>query len=44
MFEGSANIPRGEYSKIVDKAGGELNANTTWDRTYFYEILTSNQL
>ena len=44
MFEGSANIPRGEYSKIVDKAGGELNANTTWDRTYFYEILSSNQL
>lgn len=44
MFEGSVNIPRGEYSKIVDKAGGDLNANTTWDRTYFYEILSSNQL
>jgi len=44
MFEGSANIPRGEYSKIVDKAGGTLNANTTWDRTFFYEILASNQL
>ncbi len=44
MFEGSANIPRGEYSKIVDKAGGTLNANTTWDRTYFYEVLSSNQL
>ncbi|PLX14461.1 MAG: peptidase M16 [Marinilabiliales bacterium] len=44
MFEGSENIARGEYSKIVDKAGGTLNANTTWDRTYFYEILSSNQL
>ncbi|MBI9054743.1 MAG: insulinase family protein [Bacteroidales bacterium] len=44
MFEGSANIPRGEYSKIVDKAGGTLNANTTWDRTFFYEVLSSNQL
>lgn len=44
MFEGSDNIPRGEYSKIVDKAGGTLNANTTWDRTYFYEVLSSNQL
>lgn len=44
MFEGSENIPRGEYSKIVDKAGGTLNANTTWDRTYFYEVLSSNQL
>ncbi len=44
MFEGSANIPRGEYSKIVDKAGGTLNANTTWDRTFFYEVLSSNQI
>ncbi len=44
MFEGSENIARGEYSKIVDKAGGTLNANTTWDRTFFYEVLSSNQL
>lgn len=44
MFEGSEHIDRGEYSKIVDKAGGTLNANTTWDRTYFYEVLSSNQL
>ena len=44
MFEGSENIAHGEYSKIVDKAGGTLNANTTWDRTYFYEVLASNQL
>lgn len=44
MFEGSKNIARGDFSKIVDKAGGELNANTTWDRTFFYEVLSSNQL
>lgn len=44
MFEGTDNIPRGEYSKIVDKAGGTLNANTTQDRTFFYEVLSSNQL
>jgi zinc protease len=44
MFEGSKNIARGEYSKIVDRAGGTLNANTTWDRTFFYEVLSSNQL
>ncbi|MCK5029167.1 MAG: insulinase family protein [Bacteroidales bacterium] len=44
MFEGSENIARGEYSKIVDKAGGTLNANTTQDRTFFYEVLSSNQL
>ena len=40
MFEGSDNIPRGEYSKYVENAGGTLNANTSNDRTYFYEVTT----
>ncbi|MGB4838612.1 MAG: pitrilysin family protein [Saprospiraceae bacterium] len=44
LFEGSDNIARGEYSKYVEKAGGTLNANTTMDRTYYFEILPSNQL
>ena len=44
MFEGSPNIGRGEYSKLVQSNGGGLNANTTFDRTYYYEILPSNQL
>lgn len=44
MFEGSDNIGRGEYSKYVESAGGELNANTSFDRTYYYEVLPSNQL
>jgi len=44
MFEGTKNIERGEYSKYVDRAGGTLNANTTADRTYYFEILPSNQL
>lgn len=44
LFEGSANIGRGEFSKHVEKAGGVLNANTTGDRTYYYEVLPSNQL
>ncbi|MGB4847247.1 MAG: pitrilysin family protein [Saprospiraceae bacterium] len=44
MFEGSDNIGRGEYDKYVQNAGGNLNANTTFDRTYYYEILPSNQL
>ncbi len=44
MFEGSENIDRGEYDKYVQRAGGTLNANTTFDRTYYYEILPSNQL
>jgi zinc protease len=44
MFEGSDNIKRGEYMKIVQNAGGELNANTSFDRTFYYEIIPSNQL
>jgi zinc protease len=44
MFEGSPNIERGEYMKIVQSNGGALNANTSHDRTFYYEILPSNQL
>ncbi|MFT4754684.1 MAG: zinc protease [Salibacteraceae bacterium] len=44
MFEGSENIPRGEYSNYVEKAGGALNANTSQDRTFYYDLLPSNQL
>ncbi len=44
LFEGSENIGRGEYDKYIEKAGGTLNANTTYDRTYYFEILPSNQL
>jgi zinc protease len=44
MFEGSENIPRGEYFKIVQHAGGNLNASTDFDKTYYYQVLPSNQL
>ena len=44
LFEGSDNIKRGEYDKYVTGAGGALNANTTQDRTFYYELLPSNQL
>lgn len=44
LFEGSENIGRGEFDKYVEKAGGTLNANTWFDRTYYFEILPSNQL
>ena len=44
LFEGTQNIGRGEYSEIVEKNGGTLNANTSQDRTYYYEILPSNQV
>ncbi|MDR2805883.1 MAG: insulinase family protein [Dysgonamonadaceae bacterium] len=44
MFEGSENIGRGEYFGIIQAAGGSLNANTTQDRTYYYENVPSNEL
>ena len=44
LFEGTDNIERGEYSELVEKNGGALNANTSQDRTFYYELLPSNQL
>ena len=44
MFEGSENIGRGEYMKLIQSNGGILNANTSFDRTFYFEILPSNQL
>lgn len=44
LFEGSENIDRGEYMKLVQSAGGQINANTSQDRTFYYEVLPSNQL
>ncbi|MEY2971261.1 MAG: hypothetical protein RL738_102 [Bacteroidota bacterium] len=44
LFEGSENIGRGEYMQLIQSNGGALNANTSNDRTFYYEILPSNQL
>lgn len=44
LFEGTANIKRGEWFKIVTSNGGVNNANTTEDRTYYYEVFPSNNL
>ena len=44
LFEGSENIDRGEFFKIVQGNGGVLHANTSFDRTFYFEVLPSNQL
>ncbi|CCB68748.1 peptidase M16 [Flavobacterium branchiophilum] len=44
LFEGTENIKRGEWFKIVTANGGVNNANTTEDRTYYYEVFPSNNL
>jgi predicted Zn-dependent peptidase len=44
LFEGTQNIKRGEWFKIVTSNGGVNNANTSDDRTYYYEVFPSNNL
>jgi zinc protease len=44
LFEGTQNIKRGEWFKIVTANGGINNANTSDDRTYYYEVFPSNNL
>jgi len=44
MFEGSKHIDRGEFDSYVSNAGGILNANTSHDRTFYFEVFPSNQL
>ena len=44
LFEGTENIERGKWFEIVASNGGQNNANTTQDRTYYYEVFPSNNL
>jgi len=44
MFEGSTHIPRGEFQKMVQNAGGNLNAFTSFDQTVYFITVPSNQL
>ena len=44
LFEGTKNIERGKWFEIVSANGGQNNANTTQDRTYYYEVFPSNSL
>ena len=44
LFEGTKNIPKGKWFEIVSSNGGQNNANTSQDRTYYYEVFPSNNL
>ena len=44
MFEGSANVPDGEFDALLEAAGGSNNGSTTTDRTNYYEDVPSNAL
>lgn len=44
MFEGTDNIKRGEIDQLIQNAGGQLNASTSFDQTIYYFLLPSNQI
>jgi len=44
MFQGSDHVGDNEHFKLVTSAGGNLNGNTTTDRTVYFETLPSNKL
>lgn len=44
MFEGSANVGKGEHSMLIENYGGTLNGSTNNDQTNYFEELPKNQL
>lgn len=42
MFEGSANVPEGDFDNLLEAAGAVNNGSTNPDRTNYYEIVPSN--
>lgn len=44
MFQGSSQVREGAFFQRVQAAGGSLNANTSADRTLYYEELPADQL
>ena len=44
MFQGSGQVPEGQFFQRVQEAGGSLNANTSSDRTLYFEELPKDQL
>jgi zinc protease len=44
MFQGSANVGKGEHFSLLQAAGGSVNATTSWDCTTYFETLPSHEL
>jgi len=44
MFQGSENVSPMQHINYIQRIGGEFNADTSFDKTYFYETVPSNQL
>jgi zinc protease len=44
MFQGSANVGKGEHMMLIQDNGGTMNGTTNKDRTNYFESLPANQL
>ncbi|HEV2149497.1 MAG TPA: pitrilysin family protein [Longimicrobiaceae bacterium] len=44
LFEGSKNVPEGDFDNLLEAAGAVNNGSTNPDRTNYYEILPKNAL
>lgn len=44
MFEGSKHAPKGSFDRILETYGGDNNASTHEDFTFYYEVVPSNAL
>ena len=44
MFQGSEHVPDEVAPRIIYEAGGELNGNTSYDRTVYFQTVPSNHL
>jgi zinc protease len=44
MFQGSKNLGKGEFDRLIEGNGGSMNGSTHTDHTLYYEILPSNAL
>jgi zinc protease len=42
MFEGSKNVPEGDFDNWLEAAGARNNGSTNNDRTNYYEVMPSN--
>jgi zinc protease len=42
MFEGSKNVPEGEFDNLLESAGAVNNGSTNPDRTNYYEVMPAN--
>ncbi len=44
MFQGSAHVPRGQFDKLLEGLGGDNNASTHEDHTFYHETLPAHAL